>query len=239
MDQLRQLLNKYELDGVWMDYVHWHAQFEDPEPILPETCFCNSCLSHFSDAFEIDIPEGITAEKADWILKTHNDQWRDWRCEVIHSWADEMKGIIKKLRPHALLGLYHCPWTDAEFNNARRRILGLDFELLKETIDVFSPMVYHKRMERDPAWVAENISWLSDKLKIAEGEGPKIWPIVQAHDSPGKVSPSEFKTVLEGGLAGKSTGVMMFTTGAVAQSEAKIKVMKEFYRSIDSLQSSN
>jgi hypothetical protein len=37
--QLQDLLGEFDLDGVWMDYVHWHAQFEDPDPILPETCF--------------------------------------------------------------------------------------------------------------------------------------------------------------------------------------------------------
>ncbi len=51
LDQLRDLLLEYDLDGVWMDYVHWHAQFEDPEPILPETCFCNHCLDTFSKVF--------------------------------------------------------------------------------------------------------------------------------------------------------------------------------------------
>ena len=30
MQELRDLLIRFELDGVWMDYVHWHAQFEDP-----------------------------------------------------------------------------------------------------------------------------------------------------------------------------------------------------------------
>jgi hypothetical protein len=30
--QLRDLLLEYDLDGVWMDYLHWHAQFEEPEP---------------------------------------------------------------------------------------------------------------------------------------------------------------------------------------------------------------
>jgi|GEM_PF-2296879 len=48
-----------------------------------------------------------------------------------------MKKIIRKIRPWALLGLYHCPWDDQEFNGARRCILGLDYDLLKETIDVF------------------------------------------------------------------------------------------------------
>ncbi len=55
-DQLRDLLLEYDLDGVWMDYVHWHAQFEDPEPILPETCFCNHCLDDFSKDSGIEIP---------------------------------------------------------------------------------------------------------------------------------------------------------------------------------------
>jgi len=239
MDQLRQLLSEYELDGVWMDYVHWHAQFEDPEPILPETCFCDSCLSGFSIDSGIEIPKGTVAEKADWILKTKDGQWRNWRCEVIYSWAKEIKEIIDNMRPNALLGLYHCPWTDEEFNGARQSILGLDYELLKKVVDVFSPMVYHERMGRDPAWVAENIAWLSDRLQVIPNAEPKIWPIVQVHDSPGKVSALDFKTVMEGGLSGKSTGVMMFTTGAVAESKEKINVMKELYRSIDSLQSSN
>ncbi|MFW5916560.1 MAG: hypothetical protein ACOCTM_03715 [Bacteroidota bacterium] len=47
-NQLRELLSNYELNGIWMDYVHWHAQFEEPEPILPETCFCDNCLKNFS-----------------------------------------------------------------------------------------------------------------------------------------------------------------------------------------------
>jgi hypothetical protein len=226
---LRELLSDYELDGVWMDYVHWHAQFEEPEPILPETCFCDNCLKNFSADAGVDLPEGTTAEKAEWILSNREDTWRDWRCQVIHDWAKTMKGIINELQPETLLGLYHCPWNDEEFNGARRRILGLDYDLLKETIDVFSPMVYHGRMERKPEWVEQNIRWHSDRLGVEFNSHPKLWPIVQAHNDPSVISPEAFKTVLTGGLAGKSTGVMMFTTHAVAEDENKIKVMKEVY----------
>lgn len=230
--QLRKLLQEFELDGVWMDYVHWHAQFEDPEPILPETCFCDHCLMDFSRDTHIEIPEGSTSEKAQWILETQDKLWRDWRCKVIYDWAYEMKGIIKEVRPAALLGLYHCPWNDVEFDGARRRILGLDYDLLKQTVDVFSPMVYHGRMERSPEWVGENISWFSDKLNIKRDGIPKIWPIVQAHNDPNVISNHEFETVLRGGLAGESSGVMMFTSYAVAEDEGKIEVMKKVYTAI-------
>jgi hypothetical protein len=49
------------------------------------------------------------------------------------------------------------------------------------------------------------------------------------YDDPQEISPQEFEQVLRGGLAGKSTGVMMFTTRAMAGSEDKIAVMKKLY----------
>lgn len=230
--QLKDLLSKFDLDGIWMDYVHWHAQFEDPEPILPETCFNDHCLSEFSAYSGLQIPVGTTSEKAQWILTQHDKEWRNWRCQVIYDWAVEMKKILKETKPNALLGLYHCPWDDEEYNGARRRNLGLDYDLLRETIDVFSPMVYHGRMHRDPSWVEENIVWFSNRLNIQKSSYPKVWPIVQAHDDPGIISKEEFETVLKGGLAGESTGVMMFTTNSVAEDEVKIEVVKSLYNGL-------
>lgn len=233
MDQLKELLLKYDLDGVWMDYVHWHAQFESPEPILPETCFCSHCLTTFSSAAGVVLPDGEIAEKAEWILNNHDKSWRDWRCQVVNNWAIDMKRIVKQHSPDALLGLYHCPWDDQEFNGARRRILGLDYDLLKETVDVFSPMVYHGRMGRDPEWVQENISWFCDQLEIGNNTYPKVWPIVQAHNDPGVIDVEAFETVLMGGLSGKSSGVMMFTTHAVAENEEKTALMKKVYTQLN------
>lgn len=139
--QLRDLILEYDLNGVWMDYLHWHAQFEEPDPILPETCFCDHCLDEFSKYSSIKIQDGTTSEKELWILNNQDKSWRNWRAKVIYDWTYEIKSIIMEIKPEALLGLYHCPWTDQEFNGARRRILGLDYDLLKETVDVFSPMV--------------------------------------------------------------------------------------------------
>ncbi|MFO7971782.1 MAG: hypothetical protein R6U40_08535 [Desulfobacterales bacterium] len=94
--QLRQLLSEYELDGVWMDYVHWHAQFEEPEPILPETCFCNQCLTSFSESTGINIPAGSTRKKARWILSNQDNAWRDWRCRVIRD-DDPLNGKCSEI----------------------------------------------------------------------------------------------------------------------------------------------
>lgn len=232
LQQLRTLLTKYNIDGVWMDYVHWHAQFEDPEPILPETCFCDRCVSQFAKEINMEIPSESAQENAAWILGNHDAQWRNWRCEIITGWAVDMREIIRELRPDALLGLYHCPWDDEEFDGARRRILGLDYDMLKPVIDVFSPMVYHGRMEREPVWVRDNISWFCERLDIQPGTMPKVWPIVQAYDDPHKITAQEFRIVMEGGLTAPASGVMMFTTNAVSDSEEKTAVMKQFYHQL-------
>lgn len=231
-NNLRKLLNDYDVAGVWMDYVHWHAQFEEPEPILPETCFCDRCVSTFSKNKNIEITGQNTAEKAKWILQNKDIEWRDWRCEVILDWSKQFRKIIDDEKPGTLLGIYHCPWNDEEFDGARRRILGLDYDMLRDVFDVFSPMVYHERMGREPSWVEENISWFCNRLEIENGTFPKVWPIVQAYNNPGIVSANEFETVLRGGLGDKSSGVMMFTTGAMAEDEGKINVMRKVYESI-------
>jgi hypothetical protein len=93
-------------------------------------------------------------------------------------------------------------------------------------------MVYHERMGREPVWVEENIRWFCERLEIKNGATPKVWPIVQAYNNPGIVSAADFETVLKGGLSAKTSGVMMFTTGAMAEDEGKIKVMKKVYESV-------
>ena len=86
-------------------------------------------------------------------------------------------------------------------------------------------MVYHGRMERPTDWAEEYVHWLGQDLDTGSGKMPKIWPIVQAHNVPA----SEFGNVLRGGLSGASTGVMMFTAGAVADDPEKTAIMQKLY----------
>lgn len=229
MAELRRLLKTFDLDGIWMDYLHWHAQFEEPEPILPETCFCNNCITIFKAMTGIEVPVGNPAEQAEWILANHDSIWRDWRCSVITGWVRDIKMILKQEKPDALLGLFHCPWNDSDFNGARRRILGLDYEMLKEVVDVFSPMVYHGRMGREAEWVKENIEWFCQRLDIKADRYPKVWPIIQSYDDPNIISAEEFEKVLRYGLGAEATGVMMFTSNSIAENDKKTETMKKVY----------
>lgn len=211
---LEKLVTTHEVDGVWLDYLHWHAQFEDPQPGLPETCFNPSCLERFRR------DTGVRAAAPAEILARHDRQWRDWRCSLVIDFARRCRSVLVKHAPKVLLGNYHCAWRDDEHGGARRRTLGLDVAALDKAFDVLSPMVYHGRSGRPVEWVRQNIEWWSSRTRQA-----RIWPIVQAHEVPA----AEFEAVLRGGLVGRASGVMMFTLGAVAEDPAKLAVLKRVY----------
>lgn len=230
---LKQLVTAQRLDGVWLDYMHWHAQFEDPTPLLPETCFNESCVSQFMERTQIRVKGSKPEEWARDILRNHETSWRSWRTVVLTDFARRCREVIWQHAPHLLLGNFQCAWRDDEYRGARRRILGLDVERLAEVFDVLSPMTYHARSGHSVDWVEQNVKWLSKTLKLkgAPDERPKIWPIVQAWSDPNgnKVSPQEFERALRYGIAGGATGVMMFTLGAVVEDEAKLEVLKKVY----------
>ena len=130
-----------------------------PNPFYLKPVFVNIVLTGFQSASGTKLPEGNTAKKAEWILNNHDSAWRTWRCSVIAGWVKDFKTILNKEKPGALLGVYHCPWDDDDFNGARRRTWVLIIHMLRQHVDVFSPMVYHGRMGKNPEWVKENIEW--------------------------------------------------------------------------------
>ena len=227
--ELEKLVTTREIDGVFLDYLHWHAQFEDPHPGLPETCFNRSCVERFSKEAGPRVAGDDPAVWAADILRHHDAAWRDWRCSMVVDFARRCRAILTRHAPRMLLGNYHCAWRDDEHSAARRRILGLDATALDGAFDVLSPMVYHGRSGRPVEWVRQNVEWLAQQVG-----GAKVWPIVQAWSDPNghKVSAAEFEQVLRGGLSGGTSGVMMFTLGAVVEDPEKMGVLKKVYRGL-------
>ncbi|MEW5974992.1 MAG: hypothetical protein AB1898_04190 [Acidobacteriota bacterium] len=233
LEELKQLVTSRQIDGVWLDYLHWHAQFEDPKPGLPETCFNDSCISQFQRDARIELKGTTAEERAKEILSRHQLHWRDWRCRTLMDFARRCREVIWEHAPHLLVGCYHCGWRDDEFQGARRKILGLDVGMMADVFDVLSPMLYHGRSSQSPGWVERNVKWWSHQLGLRgePAERLKLWPIVQAWSDPEgrRVSAEEFERVLTGGMASGATGVMMFTLGAVTEDPRKMATLKKVY----------
>ena len=222
MEAFRTLLRNHAIDGVWLDYHHAHASWERAEPALPDTCFCIRCRAQFRK----------DTGKSD----TTGPAWTEWRCALFTDWVREFKEIRDTTRPKALLGTFHCPWTDAEREGALKKKLAIDLRAQAKYLDVFSPMPYHARFghAQDPAWISRQTNWLGQHLglKGASGERIKIWPIVQLSDWGESVSVEQVATVLDHGTRLPATGVMVFAWGRLRKQPKKVDAMTAFYRAI-------
>jgi hypothetical protein len=75
MAAFRRTLRDFDIDGIWLDYHHAHASWEQAEPVLPETCFCPRCLARFARETGNDLPERPTPDLARAVLGPHREEW--------------------------------------------------------------------------------------------------------------------------------------------------------------------
>jgi len=236
MAAFRRTLRAAPIDGIWLDYHHAHASWEQAQPNLPDTCFCDRCLSQFAKVTGISLPDGPTAERGRRILDTQKPAWVQWRCDVFTDWVREFRSIVEQERPGALLGTFHCPWSESEHDNALRDKLAIDLKAQARYLDVLSIMPYHARFGHatDPAWISHQTAWLGRFLGIKgeAGERIKIWPIVQLSDWGETVAASQVGEVLDHGTRPPATGVMVFVWGTLHPQWDKVQAMGAFYRGI-------
>lgn len=237
MQVFRQLLAEFPLDGIWLDYHHAHASWEQADPNMPDTCFCNRCLERFEGATRIPLPEGPTATRSAILLGERNEDWVRWRCEVFTDWVREFRSIMDEVRPGALLGTFHNPWSDEDYNGARLKKLAIDLRAQVPYIDVFSPMPYHARFGHasDPGWISRQARWLGSHLGLqgTQDEEKKIWPIVQLSDWGEQVAVAQVAEVLSQGTMPPSSGIIIFAWGSIRKQPDKVKEVWSFFRSIE------
>ena len=236
MAAFRTFLETYAVDGIWLDYLHAHASWERADPVLPDTGFEPYALAEFQRATGIKLPEAPVAELSALLLGEHREAWSQWRCDVLTDWVREFRAIVDEIRPAALLGTFHCPWTDTERDGALRDKLHIDLRAQARYVDVFSPMPYHARFGHptDPAWIARQTRWLGDYLgeRGRAGQAPRIWPIVQLSDWGEDVPLEQVEPVLDYGTQQPSTGVMVFAWGGLRKQLEKAEAMCRYYQAI-------
>jgi hypothetical protein len=235
MSVFRSLLQDFDLDGIWLDYHHAHASWERAEPILPDTCFCDRCTTQFAQEAGIRLPEQAS-QRGSFILDRHGDAWVQWRCEVFTDWVREFRQILNQTRPTALLGTFHCPWSEDDYDGALKRKLAIDLRGQAPYLDVFSPMPYHARFghSADLDWISRQISWLGEHLDVKgrHGERIQIWPIVQVSDWGEQVSPDMIPGVIDRGSRLPATGILVFSWGSFRHQREKIDELGSAYRKL-------
>ncbi|MFO7169319.1 MAG: hypothetical protein DIU80_014940 [Chloroflexota bacterium] len=135
--------------GIWLDYLTYAGWFEVPDPDLQESCFCPACIAEFCEA------TGVDATTPAEILGEHAAEWARHKCERVAKFAARYAQIIREHLPKCVIGAYMCPWTPDEFDGALTRIFAQDYQLLAESIDVFTPLIYGTKSGRPATWGRE------------------------------------------------------------------------------------
>ena len=234
MTEFRRVLTTFPIDGIWLDYHHAHASWEQAEPDLPDTDFSPAALQLFTKTTGIALPADVPAA-ARLLLGPHRDAWTTFRCDVFTDWVREYRAILDEVRPGARLGTFHCPWSPDDYGGAIRHKLAIDLRSQARYLDVLSIMPYHARFGHagDPAWISRQVRSLGDHLNLtgAPGERPRIWPIVQLADWGERVPVDQIASVLDHGTRRPATGVMVFNWGGMAREWDKVDALGRAYLS--------
>ena len=235
MQEFRRVLTMYEIDGIWLDYHHAHASWEQAEPNLPDTDFSRVALQRFTEKTGIDLPPDIPAA-GKLLLGAERRAWSDFRCDIFTDWVREYREILDEVRPAALLGTFHCPWSPEDYDGAIRDKLAIDLQAQAKYLDVFSIMPYHARFGHadDPSWIARQTKRLGELLNLQGKPNEKqlIWPIVQLADWGPRVAVEQIETVLDFGTRPPATGVMVFHWSGISKEWDKAEALKAAYRTL-------
>ncbi len=234
MTEFRRVLTTFAIDGIWLDYHHAHASWEQAVPALPDTDFSPHALQLFTNTTGIALPSDVSTA-ARLLLGTHREAWTTFQCDVFSDWVREYRAILDEVRPAALLGSFHCPWSPEDFGGAIRHKLAIDLRSQARYLDVLSIMPYHARFGHadDPAWISRQVQSLGAHLRLtgASGERPRIWPIVQIADWGEPVPAGQVATVLDHGTRSPATGVMVFNWGGLVKQWEKVDALGRVYAS--------
>lgn len=209
LDVLKNMAETYKLDGIWLDFIrwplHWEHELRDDTPAPLESSFDERALKRFADYADIDIPAGRTKQRADWILRRHQDKWIDFKCWIITDFVAQAKTIVDTYLAGKPLGLDIVPAKSPQ----RERLLGQRLNELSAHADCFSPMLYHHVLGFSPSWMTEILDEMA-----AQTDKPLV-PFVQVDSfssDDGAFSAWEWEKVLHAVLShGGCAGLIAFT----------------------------
>lgn len=218
---------KKDIDGIWLDFIRYPMHWEEKNPEVLDTCYCDRCLKLFEEYIGEPI-SGVGGEGNDLEnLALHIDgsyyhEWLEFKTGQITSFVEDARKIIDESAKKIKLGFFAIPWTDKEYGAGIKRIMGQDFDKLSGLVDIFSPMLYHKMLEKDVSWVGEMIDYFWQV-------GKPFLPLIQTEDKPTKLVQKEFEDALTLATKKPSFGVCAFYFDDLIKSNEKFETLEKFF----------
>ena len=167
-------MKQFQPRGIWLDYLTFTGWFETADPDLQDSCFCKACVAEFCETQHLDVDRPAV------IIQKYAALWRRHKCEKIAQFAAKYAGLIRARQPECIIGVYLCPWLPHEYDDGISRIFGQDVDLMGDSIDVFTPLIYTAKSGRDYDWGKKYLEKSGDWMPARN----KIQLILDAQDFP-------------------------------------------------------
>lgn len=224
LEEFRQRLKNPWIQGIWLDFIRYAVRWEKPNPTRIDNCFSPTSLQQFERSIKTSLPGTSVAEKSRFILERRKDDWENFKAQTICSWVEEARKIRDAERPEVKIGLFGVPWTRSDYSGAIRNLVGQDFAALAQSVDIFSPMVYHRLCGRNPDWIGKVTR------EVKEQTQKPVWPVIQATSEPGVMDSSEFQQAVLEGANASNGGVILFTADHIEKEKRWQDVQKLFHQ---------
>lgn len=210
--QAHQAIERFGLDGLWLDSVRYPGHWESDVRKTLDTCYCERCQAFAKRASEIGHLPGRHLTEP-------------WQVTAIRQTIEQL--LPDEVGP-LLYGLWQVPFT-IETVTMWQEEFGQSPRCYKDFKELFiSPMSYHQMMGESPDWVEETIR-VYDPRVTGRYKLERLLPAIQAEDRPGAFPPEEIsKTIL---LALRYTrGAIVFFLEALLEADGKPNIKFEMVR---------
>ena len=201
------------IDGLWLSNLRYPTKWDQKNPQILDTCYCDRCLAKFEEFIGESIEGKNMEEKYLHIDGSYYHEWLQFKSNQITSIAIDAKAEISKHDKDLKLGLFVVPWKEKEYGAGLQRIIAQDLEKLSDFIDELSPMLYYKRL-------GESVEWINGMVEFYWNAAMPFLPVIEAYE---KISDDELKKAIEFATKSPSSGV------CIKSWDAKLDIVKNSY----------
>lgn len=171
LNYIQTVVKQIRPDIISLDFIRYPVDWElikDNNNYVRNFCFCKRCLTIFSNNFNLNNNEEFQSAESKTILieKYYSKEFTQMKCSLITSFVAEVKEIVNHFSPLTKINLHIVPWFESDYENGLQRIAGQNLSVLSFYVDYFSPMSYHKMLNRDESFIMA----LSDEIRIRTGK---------------------------------------------------------------------
>lgn len=149
------------------------------------------------------------------------------RKEIISQLSQKVNQTVKG---RSKLGYFAIAFKDNEASQLSQA-LGVDYQELGKIFDLFSPMLYHRMLNKPVDYISEYVQYLAEKTR------KPVLPIIQIKDMPDdledQMTEEDIRQAFEEAKKDPSTGVCFFWW-VHALEKNKTRIISKLFSTVDS-----